>query len=202
MMVIGLTGGICCGKSTAGAFFAQAGAGIVDADAISHSLTQPGGAALPLIRDAFGEGVFTPSGELDRRELAALVFSDPAALQTLNRITHPLIRREMENQLAGYRRAGKSLVILDVPLLYEANMEDLADKVLCVTVPREVQVERLRERDGLNRSQAESRIASQMPVEEKAARADYVLSTHRPLEETRRELSAILEKLKEEEAHE
>lgn len=193
MHIIALTGGIGCGKSTAANTLRELGAGIVDADAISRSLTAPGGAALPAIVEAFGNDVIFADGTLNRKALAAKVF--PNRTETLNAIMHPLIRGEMENQTEAFRREGKTVVVLDVPLLFEAGMQDMAQVVLCVCAPRKVQIERLRMRDGMTALEAEARIASQMPVEEKAALSDYVISTDRPQQETAAEVVELYHKI-------
>lgn len=179
-MTIALTGGIACGKSTVAGVLRNLGAAIVDADEISRSMTAPGGKALPAIREAFGDAVFHADGTLNRPALSAAVFGNPDALARLNLITHPLIRQEMERQAEAGRKAGAPIVVLDVPLLFEAGMQDMADFVLCVVCPQEVQIARLAERNGFDRETALRRILSQMPVSEKAQRSHAVLCTDRP----------------------
>lgn len=182
-MTIALTGGIACGKSTVAGVLRELGAVIVDADEISRSITAPGGCALAPIREAFGDAVFHPDGTLNRPALSAVVFGNADALARLNLITHPLIRQEMERQADNGRKAGAPIVVLDVPLLFEAGMQDMADFVLCVTCPQEVQIARLAERNGFDRETALKRIRSQMPVMEKAAKSHAVLYTDRPQSE-------------------
>lgn len=189
MHIIALTGGIGCGKSTAAEVLRGLGAGVVDADAISRRLTAPGGAALPEIRAEFGDEVFFGDGTLNRKALAAAVF--PNDTGRLNAILHPLIRSEMERQTETFRSEGKTAVVLDVPLLFEANMQSMAEKIICVTAPRPLQIRRLALRDGLTADEAEARISSQMPVEEKAALSDYVISTDRPAQETAQAVCAV-----------
>lgn len=181
MKIIGLTGGIACGKTTVAGMLKKLGAVILDADAISRELTVPGGAALPAIREAFGSEVFLPDGTLDRAALAAQVFSDSEKLQTLNRITHPMVLSRLSEGIAACRENGTPIVILDVPLLFEVHADALADLTVCVTAPEEVQIQRLYTRSGLSREQALGRINSQMPVARKAALSDVVLDTHKPL---------------------
>jgi len=181
MKIIGLTGGIACGKTTVAGMLNRLGAVIIDADAISRQLTAPGGAALPAIREAFGSQVFLPDGTLDRAALAAQVFSDSEKLQTLNRITHPMILSRLSEGIAACRENGTQIVVLDVPLLFEVQADALADLTVCVTAPEEVQLQRLYARNGLSREQALGRINSQMPLAQKAALSDVVLDTHKPL---------------------
>ena len=186
MLTIALTGGIACGKSTVAGILSALGASIIDADAISRSLTAPGGAALPAIRKAFGEGVFHPDGTLDRAALAAIVFSDKKSLAALNAITHPLIFQQMREAAEGCRKHGADVVVLDVPLLFETGMEHLGDIVACVRCPEETQIERLKTRNGMSREEALSRIRSQMPVDEKVRLSDVAIDTDCSLEELNR----------------
>ena len=191
MLTIALTGGIACGKSTVSAMLAQLGASIIDADQISRSLTAPGGPALPAIRQAFGDGVFHADGTLNRPALSAVVFSNAQAIQQLNAITHPLVQQQMEAQLETCRKNGVQIVILDVPLLFEANMQHMGDLVACVTAPEDIQIARMKSRNGYSREEALSRIRNQMPVGEKAARSDVVIDTNVPLEQLERNVQRL-----------
>ena len=191
MLTIALTGGIACGKSTVSGMLSLLGASIIDADQISRSLTAPGGAALPAIRQAFGDSVFHADGTLDRPALSAVVFADKAAIEKLNAITHPLVKQEMATQLDSCRKQGAPLVVLDVPLLFEANMQHMGDLVACVTAPEEVQIDRMRTRNGFTREEALSRIRNQMPVCEKARLSDIVIDTNKPLEQLQKEVEQL-----------
>lgn len=194
-MKIGITGSIACGKSTVSAYLRSLGYPVVDADAISRALTAPGGEALPLLREAFGGGVFD-GDVLNRRALGALVFSSDAARARLNAILHPMIIAQTRRELLALDSPG-TLVFGDVPLLYECGMERLFDRVWVVAAPRERQIERLRLRDGLSREQALARIDAQMPQQEKIARADAVIDTDAAPEQTRLRVDALLEPLAE-----
>ena len=152
---------------------------------------RPGGTALPAIRAAFGDSVFHPDGTLNRPALSAVVFADKAAIETLNAIIHPLVRQQMNEQLESCRKQGAQVVVLDVPLLFEANMQHMGDLVVCVTAPEAVQISRMASRNGFSREEALSRIRSQMPVSEKAARSDVVLDTDVPLEILRRRTAEL-----------
>lgn len=181
MLVIGLTGGIACGKSTAAAALSALGAPIFDADAISRALTSAGG-------EASGE-VLARFGTLDRRSIARAVFSDPAALADLNAIVHPRVRRALGQFLL--ENAAQPAVVLDIPLLYECGMERYAHAVWVTHVPQEEQIRRLRARDGLSREEALARIAAQMPLEEKMRRANECIDTSGPQEVTRAHIAAL-----------
>lgn len=191
MKIVGLTGGIACGKTTVAAMLRTLGAFVLDADEISRGLTAPGGAALPAIREAFGQAVFLPDGTLDRKALAAIVFSNKEALHTLNAITHPMVIDRLESGIAACRESGVSIVVLDVPLLFEVGADKLADTTLCVTAPTEVQIRRMQTRNGYSTKEAMERINSQMPVAEKAARSDAVLDTHKPLAQLEQEVEKL-----------
>jgi dephospho-CoA kinase len=170
--VVGLTGGIACGKSNVSQALRDYGAEVIDADEISRALTAPGGAALPLIRERFGDAVFD-NGILNRQALAGMVFARPELLATLNSMMHPLVFREMARQQALSRALA---LMVDVPLLYETGYDQSCDEVWCVWAPSEEQLQRLLNR-GLSSQEAIARIDSQMPALEKARRADQVLIT-------------------------
>lgn len=191
MKIIGLTGGIACGKTTVAAMLKELGATVLDADEISRGLTAPGGPALPAIREAFGAQVFAPDGTLDRKALASIVFSNGEALRTLNAITHPMVIARLERGIAACRENAVPIVVLDVPLLFEVGAEKLADTTLCVTAPTEVQIRRMQSRNGYTPTEAMERINSQMPVSEKAARSDAVLDTDKPLAQLREEVEKL-----------
>ena len=190
-MKIGLTGSIACGKSTVSQYLKQKGCQIVDADAISRALTAEGGAALPEIRKAFGENVFSGAA-LDRAKLGQIVFADAQKRETLNAILHPMILAEIRRQVTQFDARGQ-IVIGDIPLLYECGMESMFNAVWVVRADRETQIRRLFERDGLSREQAERRIDSQMPLDEKIRRADAVIDTSGTVEQTQKQADALLE---------
>ena len=190
-MKIGLTGSIACGKSTVSQYLKQKGCQIVDADAISRALTAEGGAALPEIRKAFGDNVFS-GAVLDRAKLGQIVFADAQKRETLNAILHPMILAEIRRQMTQFDARGQ-IVIGDIPLLYECGMESMFNAVWVVRADRETQIRRLFERDGLSREQAERRIDSQMPLDEKIRRADAVIDTSGTVEQTQKQADALLE---------
>ena len=185
MKIIALTGGIACGKTTLANMLRELGAPVIDADAISRSLTAPGGKALPALREAFGGEVFQDGQTLNRAALAERVFHDPEQLQKLNAITHPLIIERMQSEIERCRKSGAPVVVLDVPLLFETGLDRLADETVCVSAPLPVQLKRLMTRNGLTEEQAMRRIQSQLPLCEKEKLADRTISTDRPLEELR-----------------
>ena len=185
MLVLGLTGGIACGKSTISQTLRELGAVIVDGDVLSRELTAPGGGALGDIRAAFGEGVFHPDGTLNRRALGGIVFADDKARDTLDHIMQPLLLTLILRDIEDARLSGVPVCVLDMPLLYEKDIDRLCQRVWCAYVPQEVQLSRLMERDGFTREEAEARLRSQLPPEEKAARADVVIDTSGPMDYTK-----------------
>ena len=192
MKVIGLTGGIASGKSTASAYLRELGAAIVDADAISRASTRRGGAAFEAVCAAFGN-ILGADGEIDRRKLGGIVFADEDARRKLNSIVHPAVMAESRAQIENTRASGVKMCILDVPLLFETGMEKLCDETWLIYVPREEQIRRMAERDGLDAAAAAARIDSQMPLEEKLKRADVAIDSSGTIEQTREQLRRLWE---------
>ncbi len=175
MRVIGLTGGIATGKSTFAAALRALGVPVIDADQLARAAVAKGTPGLAAVVAAFGEDVLAPGGELDRGRMARLVFSDPAARARLEAAVHPAVRALFRDELAGLAAGGHAVAAYDVPLLYEANADGEVDLAVVVWAPRESQIARLAARDGLDRAGAEARLAAQLPIDEKAARADAVV---------------------------
>lgn len=171
--VIGLTGGIACGKTNLSNALRAHGVRVIDADEISRALTAEGGAALPAIRAAFGDEVFS-GGALDRRALGQMVFGDEEKLRRLNDILHPMIFEAMRREMEA---AQGEHVVLDVPLLYETGLDAWCDEVWCAWTPQKDQLRRLMKRDGLTRKEALRRIRTQLSPREKARRAKQVIRT-------------------------
>jgi dephospho-CoA kinase len=193
MILLGLTGGVGMGKSTAAAFFQKRGARIVDTDQLAHELVQPGQHALDEIRSVFGEKIIAPDGQLRRHELASVVFEDAAARKKLEEILHPPIRRRWLAQVETWKREHCSTAIVVIPLLFETGAASHFDKVICVACSEISRHERLLGRGWTNR-QIEARISAQMPVTEKLARADFVIWSEGALENHSRQVDCILER--------
>ena len=186
MRIIGLTGGIACGKSTVSAELRKRGAAIIDADALAHELSQPHQPLFHAYVQRFGREIVTEGGTLDRAAVARHVFADPAVRAEVEAIAHPIIRREAEERLRAAAQAQKRAAVLDVPLLFEAGWDTLADEIWVVALPREEQLSRLLTRDkGMTEREARARIAAQMPLAEKCARADVVIDNSGTVEEIR-----------------
>lgn len=189
--VIGLTGGIATGKSSIAGFFQEKGAVVIDADQLAREAVEPGSQGLAEVAAAFGGGVLAVDGQLDRRRLGEIVFSDSARRSQLEGILHPEIRRLAEERIAEAARAGHRVLFYMAPLLIEAGVTDRVDEVWVVTVRPEVQLERLMRRDGISRAEAQRIIDSQMPLAEKESCGRIVIDNSGTPEETGRRLAEI-----------
>lgn len=194
MLLIGLTGGIGSGKSTVSARLAQHGATVIDADAITRELQQPGTAVFDAMVERFGKGIVAPDGTLDRQAVADVVFADPAALADLNAIVHPAVGAEIARRLEAAAVAGGGVVVLDVPLLVETGRDDMAMLVV-VDVDPEVAVRRLVHQRGMREEDVRARMARQAPREERLAKADHVLDNSGTLEELHAQVDALWARL-------
>ncbi len=185
--VVGLTGGIASGKTNVANVLREMGMTVLDADAISRSVTAPGGEALGAIRDTFGDQVFD-GDVLNRRALGEIVFADDGKRRALEEIIHPMVIGKMQRLTED---AKTDIVFWDVPLLYETGMDQSCGEVWCVYVSSAEQMRRVMRRDGLNREQALARINSQMPVAEKKRRAQHLINTLGSFRDTRRRVRGL-----------
>lgn len=191
MIVLGLTGSIGMGKSTAAKMFREAGVPVHDSDEAVHRLYA--GKAAPLIEAAF-PGV-TRDGAVDRALLGQRVLGDAAALKTLEGIVHPLVRADADAFLTHHRQTGAPLAVLDIPLLFETGGRGRVDKVAVVSAPAEQQRERVLARPGMTEEKFESILAKQVPDSEKRRLADYIVDTGSGFEVTRQAIRAIIAEL-------
>jgi len=191
MILIGLTGGIGSGKSTVSSLMASHGAVIIDADAITRQLQQPGQPLLRDLAERFGEGIITSSGELDRPALAAVAFSDPEALKDLNKIVHPAVAKEMDRQMNEVRNTDK-VVILDIPLLAENPRKGLCG-VIVVDVPVDLAVHRLVTFRSMNEADARARIEKQASREKRLEIADQVIDNSGDMDSLAKRVSEVWE---------
>jgi dephospho-CoA kinase len=201
MKIIGLTGGIASGKSTVSKTLKELGAYIIDADETAHSVIEPHRPAWTDIVAAFGADILNPDETINRDKIGQIVFRDHEQLIRLNHITHPRIMESFKDDFQKIKAANpKAVVVLEVPLLYETFMERMCDEVWVVWVDHETQVKRLMERNHYSQEEAERRINSQIPLDEKAHRADVVINNQGSIMETKdsatKYYNAILEREK------
>lgn len=191
--IIGLTGGIACGKSTVSRYLAQKGAQIVDADQIAHELSEPNGALYEAYQNHWGKQVLLADGTLNRRKVGQLAFANYQEKNWLNHTAHPVIKEAIERKLSAIK---SGVIILDVPLLFEAGWDKITDGNCVVFVIREIQLQRLIARNGYTRQEALNRINAQMPLNEKKRRADWLIDNSGSLEETYRQADTLWQKWK------
>ncbi|MGG1960468.1 dephospho-CoA kinase [Bacillus pumilus] len=191
-LVIGLTGGIASGKSTVSQMIKEQGIRVVDADVIAKEAVGKGTSALHHIVQTFGEGVLLPNGELDRQQLGAIIFSNEEKRKQLNAIVHPEVRKEMLRQRDEGINSRETFVVLDIPLLFESQLESLVDRIIVVYTTPELQLSRLMNRNDLSEEEALNRIQSQQPLEEKCKKADRVIENTQDLAFIRKQLQNIL----------
>jgi len=197
VQVIGLTGGIATGKSTVSAILKKAGAEIIDADRIAREVVKKGLPAYREIVENFGETVLLSNGEINRSVLGDLIFNDPRKKQLLNRIVHPHVRRETNRQLKDMEKSSPdTIAVLDIPLLFEAEMHKDLSEVIVVYAPEHIQVKRLIKRDNISEADAVARVRSQMPIEEKKNRATIVIDNSGTMQDTRKQTLEIFKTLK------
>lgn len=195
MIIVGLTGSIGMGKSTVAAMFAEQGAPGFDSDAAVHALYAPGGGAVAPVEAAF-PGVIK-DGAIDRVALSKQVVGNDVAIKRLEEIVHPLVRQAQMQFLQDQRDAGTAVVILDIPLLFEGGGAHLVDKTVVVSAPPDVQRARVLGRPGMTAEKFEAILARQMPDAEKRARADFVIDTSGSFDDTRAQVRAVLDALRE-----
>lgn len=180
MIVIGLTGGLACGKSTVTAELARRGHVIIDFDILARRLVEPGTPGLAALVESFGPEILTNNGELNRQKLGRLVFASPNDRAILNRILGPLIDAEMEAELALNQRDGVPLVILDTALLFESGLDARCDATIVVDSNEYEQIKRLMARDGFTEEQARQRIAAQMDPQVRRNKATWIMDNSGP----------------------
>ena len=192
MVVIGITGGVGTGKSTVAKMFQQLGAVVLDADVIAHLVMEPKRLAWRQIVKAFGEDVLNEDQTINRKRLAAIVFADDERRKWLERIIHPKVLHVIKQQLHRLKRSRRvRAVVLDVPLLMEAGAEGLADVLVVVTAPPQVQRERLKKKYGWSEEETNARMAAQWDLSAKVALADHVVENSDGVDATRTQVKRI-----------
>ena len=195
MKVIGLTGGIGSGKSTASRFLAELGAVVIDADKIGHEVFQPGTEAWRAVVTAFGKHILTPNGDIDRAKLGKLVFGNPESLARLNQIMHPRIAEKITAKIAEYRNQGVAVAVIEAPLLIEAGWPSVVDEIWITVAPESTVLRRLHKRGGLSEAESSTRIRSQLSSEERVKHANVVIDTDCRLDELKARVGKLWERL-------
>lgn len=197
MIIAGLTGGIATGKSTVSSFLGEAGAVIIDADAIARDVVIKDLPAWHEIVKTFGKDVLLPDGEIDRARLGGIIFGDSSKKEILNGIVHPRVIRKVAEQIDKIQNEiPGSIIILDVPLLIEAGMNTGLEEVILVYTPEDIQIKRLVERDKISDEEALLKIRSQMPIEKKKEFATIIIDNSGTIEETKRRALEVLNRLR------
>ncbi|HEX9759903.1 MAG TPA: dephospho-CoA kinase [Candidatus Acidoferrales bacterium] len=196
MLRVGLTGGIACGKSTVAAMMRDLGCHVIEADALAHRLIEPGKPAYDEVVRGFGRQILLPDGRIDRFKLAGIVFADPERLSALNRIVHPRVVETQEAELEELQAASTvQIAVVEAALLIEAGYHLRVHRLVVAWCRPEQQMERLLKR-GLTQEQAAQRIASQIPLEDKKRLAHDLIDCSGPLDETRRQVIELVERLR------
>lgn len=189
--ILGLTGGIACGKSTISAYLKEFGLPVIDADECSRAVVEKGSIGLEKLTEIFGSKILENDGTLNRKALGQIVFSDSEQLSLLNSVMEPLIREEISRRLNQENNAD--LVVLDAPLLIEQHYDKICDFIMTIDVSKKIQLERLIERDNLSEDKAKSRIESQLSSRERNGFADVVIDSSGTVEQTRKQVIKWLE---------
>lgn len=196
MKIIGLTGNIASGKTEVAKIFKELGAKVIDADKIAREVVEPGEAAWQEVVEEFGGNILNPDGSINRKKLGEIIFNDDKKREQLNRITHPRIMTKLKETIDNYKKENVKLVIIEAALIVErGGLLKLIDELIVVSADAETQIERIMTRDGLRRDEALSRMESQMPISEKTKHATYIIDNSESLEETRKQVEEVWEKI-------
>lgn len=192
-MVIGITGGIASGKSNVSSIIKDLGYPVIDSDAIYKELLLKPNSCYQAVLKSFGKEYLDENQEINRQKLGQLIFNNAEARDTLNSITHPLVAQEIEKRI---KKSKKNFIFVDIPLLFEAHLEYLCDKIICVYVAFNTQLERLIERDGISEEYAKAKISSQMDLEQKKKLSDYFIDSKGSFKETEALTISLINKIK------
>lgn len=194
--ILGITGGIASGKSTADVFFREKQIPVIDCDQIAHDILNKGEKGYELVLKQFGMNILKSDQSINRSALGQIVFDDEKQLETLNRITHPLIFQEIQAKIALNNPSKNSLVVVDAPVLFEANGQKYCDFTLLIAIPESLQMKRLMLRDRLSKGAALKRIRSQMPLSQKEKLADFVINNTGTKQDLKSKLEQLLLEIK------
>ena len=196
MLILGLTGNIGCGKSSLSTIFSEENIDIVDADIIARQIYDDE-KLLQKVYDTFGTDIRNEDGSLNRKALGRIVFNDDEKLIQLNKLTHPVIRQNVTNEIEEYKKQNKKIVVLDAALLIESDYLNFVDKLLVITCDEDIQIERIKKRDNCSTEEALSRIKSQMSQKNKVKYADYIIDNSGTIDELNKKAFIFLNYIKE-----
>ncbi len=202
MLVVGLTGGLATGKTTVVKIFKTLGAKIIDADKLAREVVKPNSLVWQRLIDYFGKEILNDDLTINRKVLAELIFDNEAQRKKLNEIMHPEIIRKIEQKINTERSLGSAIIIIDAPLLIEANMVSMVDKLIVVTASEGTQIKRAMKRDNISENMAKKRICAQMPLKEKVKLADFVINTDCSKKELKEKVKDFYHEIKKRRKHE
>ncbi|CAM0879459.1 unnamed protein product [Alopecurus aequalis] len=195
MRLVGLTGGIASGKSTVSSLFMSAGVPVVDADIVARNVVHKGTGGWKKIAKAFGDDILLENGEIDRARLGQMVFSDPVKREILNRLLAPHISFGIFWEILKLWMNGHTVIIADIPLLFETKMDRLTDPVIVLWMDPKIQIERLMSRDGCSEEQAQNRINAQLALDWKKSEADIVIDNSGSLDDMKEQFQEVLKQV-------
>ncbi len=197
MLLLGLTGGIASGKSTVSKMLTDLGWHVIDADEIAKKVVEPGTPGLKVLIKEFGKEILSNDGQLDRKALGKIIFSNPSLRNRLNQGLHPLILNKIKDKVEYLEKnSSHRMVVIDAPLLMETGLDKTTDYNIVVSLDKNMQLERLMKRDKLELEEAEKRINSQMPLPEKLKRADFIIDNSGSISETASQVRRLYQEIK------
>ncbi len=194
-LIVGLTGGIATGKSTVTKMFLGIDIPVIETDEIARDLLKKGTECYQEVVNAFSKSILLTNGEINRKKLALIVFANPQRREKLNSIIHPRVKAIVKNEIEKHKELGTKMIVLDIPLLFETNFIDLVDKTIVVYTTFPKQVERLMERERIDKEYAMLKISAQMPLDEKVALADYIIDNSASILSTKKAFNQIMKEL-------
>ena len=195
MIILGLTGGIASGKSTVSTMFQEEKIPVIDTDVIARDLLRKGTDTYQEVVDYFSEEILLTNKEINRKKLGRIIFANSKKRNKLNHMIHPKVREIVEQEIEVFRQLGNKVIVIDVPLLFETNYEQIVDKTIVVYTTQEAQISRLMSRDNITREYAMMKIQAQMPLEEKKDLADYVIDNSYSILNTKKDFMKIMKDL-------
>jgi len=194
-LIVGLTGGIASGKSTIVKMFEDNKIPVIDTDDIARELLNSDEAIKATIIETFGEDILTPSKEINRNKLAKIIFSDKDQRQKLNDIVHPQVKDRVFKEIEHFKDLNHNIIVVDVPLLFEAGFDQFMDKTIVVYAKKKTQIERLIAREGIDEAYAKQKVNAQIPLSKKKEKADYCIDNSQSILQTAKSFQRILKKL-------